>query len=275
MKILITGANGQLGHDLTRVLGSAHDIYPFDLNLDITDSLAVVGKVRDIKPEIIVNSAAYTDVDGCETNAETAYRVNAVGSQNMALAAKLVSAPLVTISTDFVFDGTKAAPYDEFDRPNPRSVYGRSKFAGEELVKAVLPEHYIIRTSWLYGRDGHNFVKTILRLADERDELKVVNDQIGSPTYCHDLAVRISELMTTGWYGTFHVTNAGSCSWYEFACTILAIAGKDIPVKPVTTVELNRPAFRPANSVLRNYLCRLRGFEPMRDFRETLGDYFS
>lgn len=154
MKILITGAAGQLGRDLVEVMGGAHELYPFDLDLDITDSAAVVKAASDIKPELIINGAAFTDVDGCETNVDAAYRVNAIGPQNMALAARAASAPLLTISTDFVFDGTKKDPYDEWDLPNPVSVYGRSKFAGEKSVRDVCPEHYIVRTAWLFGKNG-------------------------------------------------------------------------------------------------------------------------
>lgn len=276
MKILITGSKGQLGHDLIRVMGTGHELFPFDLDLDITDFSAVNAKVRDIKPELIINSAAYTDVDGCETNADTAYRVNAIGPQNLAIVAKSAGASLITISTDFVFDGAKETPYDEFDRPNPMSAYGRSKLAGEVLVRTITPDHYIIRTAWLYGREGHNFVKTMLWLAGERDSLTVVDDQIGSPTFSYDLAGRISELMTTGWYGTYHVTNSGAASWFEFAKAILAGAGLNPGiVKPMKSKDLNRPAPRPAYSVLRNYLTELRGLTPLRSYEDALRDYFN
>ena len=276
MKILITGANGQLGHDFIGILGADNDLFPFDLDLDITDFSAVRAKIRDIKPEIIINSAAYTDVDGCETNVEIAYRVNAIGPQNLALAAKAVGAALVTFSTDFVFDGTKTTLYDEFDRPNPMSVYGRSKLAGEEMARTIHPELYIIRTAWLYGKHGHNFVKTMLRLADERDVLTVVDDQVGSPTYSADLANRVVEIMNTGFYGTYHVTNSGTASWFEFARAILEAAGQDpARVRPMKSKDLNRPATRPAYSALRNYMTELRQMPPMRSFKEALGDYFS
>ncbi len=275
VRILITGAQGQLGQDFTRVL-DAHELYPFDLDLDVTDGAAVTAKVRDVKPEIILNCAAYTDVDGCESNVETAYKVNALGPQNLALAAKAQGAVLVTVSTDFIFDGTKKTPYDEFDSPNPISVYGRSKLAGEELARTILPELYVIRTAWLYGRTGHNFVKTVLRLADERDVLTIVDDQIGCPTYSYDLAERMNELMTTGWYGTYHVTNSGTASWYEFAKEILKAAGKEgVNVRPMKSKDLDRPAPRPAYSVLRNYLTELRGLPPLRSYQEALRDYFA
>ncbi len=276
MKILITGAAGQLGHDLITVLEPDHKLYPFDIDWDITDTAQVQADCAVIKPDIIINSAAYTDVDGCESNVDLAYRVNAIGPHNLALAACASGIPLVSIGTDFVFDGTKATPYDEFDIPNPQSVYGRSKLAGENLIREVCPRHYIIRTAWLYGQHGHNFVQTMLRLAGEKDTLTVVNDQIGSPTFSLDLARRIKELMVTGWHGTYHVTNAGEASWYYFAKMILRMAGFDADkVKPMTSAELERPAPRPAYSVLANYACELRGLEPMRPWQEALAEYFA
>lgn len=274
MKILITGAKGQLGHDLIDVLGSEHELYPFDLDLDVTDYAKVMSKVRAIKPDIIINSAAYTDVDGCESNVTTAYKVNALGPHNLALAGRETGAPLVSISTDFVFDGHKTLPYDEFDQTNPLSVYGRSKLAGETLIREVLPEHYIVRTAWLYGRNGGNFVKTMLKIADERETINVVDDQVGSPTFSRDLAVRISEIMLTGWYGTYHATNAGSASWYELARAALAFSGFDQDkIKPIKTADLNRPAPRPAYSVLRNLAMELRGLPPMRPYEEALREF--
>jgi dTDP-4-dehydrorhamnose reductase len=263
-----------LGRDLIAVL-DGHELYSFDLDWDITDAAAVAKDCAAIKPDLIINSAAYTDVDGCETNVDLAYRVNAIGPHNLALAARAGGIPLVSVSTDFVFDGTKTTPYDEFDTPRPMSVYGRSKLAGENLVREVCPEHYIIRTAWLYSRHGHNFVKTMLKLAGERDTLTVVDDQIGSPTFSLDLATRIAELISTGWYGTYHVTNSGQTSWYGFARAILEQAGLDPEkVKPMTSAELDRPAPRPAFSVLANYAADLRGLAPMRDWREALAAYF-
>lgn len=273
---MITGSAGQLGQDLVRVLQSDHEVFAHDIDLDITDYEVVRVRVSDIGPDVIINSAAYTDVDGCETNADLAYRVNALGAQNIALAAQACGASVVSISTDFVFDGTKASPYDEFDQPNPKSVYGRSKLAGENLVREVCSKHYIVRTAWLYGRGGNNFVKTILRLSDEKDRLTIVDDQVGSPTFSLDLANRIVELLATGGYGTYHVTNSGQASWYEFAQAILAEAGRDPGiVAPMTTTELGRPAPRPAYSVLANYACELRGLTPMRSWQEALSAYFA
>lgn len=274
MKILITGSAGQLGHDLIDVLGSSNDLYPFDMDLNIVDSVAVDKASNDIKPNIILNAAAYTNVDGCESDSDSAYRVNALGAYNLAVAARSLNIPLLTVGTDFIFDGTKRSPYNEFDAPNPMSIYGRSKLAGETMVREACPEHYIIRTAWLFGTRGNNFVKTMLNLAETKDEIKVVDDQIGSPTFSYDLAGRIAELIQTGWYGTYHVTNSGQASWYEFAKAALAIAGADPEkIKPMSTAELDRPAHRPAYSVLRNYMCELRGMTPMRSFQKALIDF--
>lgn len=276
MKILITGSLGQLGCDLVQILGSSYELYPFDIDLDITDLSAVIIKTKDIKPDLIINCAAYTNVDDSESNERTAYLVNAIGPQNLALAARQAKIPLVTFSTDFVFDGCKKEPYDEFDSPNPQCVYGRSKLAGERLTRAVLPEHYIIRTAWLFGHHGNNFVKTVLHLATRKETLNIVNDQIGSPTFSYDLAGRVAEIITTGWYGTYHVTNSGSASWFDFARSILTATGLDAEmVKPAKTGDLDRPAPRPAYSVLRNYLTELRGMVPLRPYQEALREYFS
>jgi dTDP-4-dehydrorhamnose reductase len=274
MKVLITGSEGQLGRDLTAVL-SGHELYPFDMDLDITQADSVMARVADIKPDIILHCAAMTNVDGCEENPDMAYAVNAIGAGNVALAARKTGASMVYVSTDFVFDGTKKTPYNEFDAVNPLSVYGRSKLAGEMFVERFLPEAYIVRTAWLYGRIGHNFVKTMLRLAAEKDEIGVVNDQSGSPTFSLDLANRIAELMETGWYGTYHATNSGETTWYDFARAILKNGGFDPEkIKPISSAELNRPAPRPAYSVLDNSAARIRGLKPMRQWEDALADYF-
>lgn len=275
MKILITGAAGQLGSDLKDVLGGSHDLALFDLDLDVSDFAAVSKASANFKPEVIINSAAFTDVDGCETQSDLAYSVNAIGAQNLALAARAAGAVYMTVSTDFVFDGLKTTPYDEFDAPNPLSVYGRSKLAGETMVREVCPEHFIVRTAWLYGRNGNNFVKTMLRLADERDEITVVDDQLGSPTFSLDLARRMAELMDSGWYGTYHVTNSGQTTWNGFAKSILSLGGQNPDkIKPMKSADLNRPAPRPAYSVLRNYVSELRGLAPMRPYEDALREYF-
>jgi dTDP-4-dehydrorhamnose reductase len=262
-----------LGTDLVSVLSGNHKLFPFDMELDITDFGVLSGRVADIKPDIIVNAAAYADVDGCESNGDMAYAVNAIGPQNLALAARSCGATIVTVSTDFVFDGRKGSAYDEFDTPNPQSVYGRSKLAGERLVRAICPEHFIVRTAWLFGRSGNNFVKTMIRLADEKGKLKVVDDQTGSPTYSLDLARRIAQIMETGFYGTYHATNSGACTWYEFAKEIIKLSGRDATVKPIGSKMLDRPAARPEYSVLENKMAHLRGLPPMRGFRPALAEF--
>lgn len=276
MKILITGAEGQLGRDLIKVLSGEHQLFPFDLDLDITDYSKVISTIPSIKPDLVIHAAAMTDVDGCELNPDQAFKVNALGTQNVALACSESNAKIVYLSTDFVFDGRKREPYTEFDTPNPLSIYGKSKLAGENYVTSLLPNHYITRTAWLYGKEGKNFVKSILRLAEEKGELRVVNDQVGSPTYSYDLAAMIAKIIETDFFGIYHVTNAGSVSWYEFAQKILEIAGKGgVKIIPITSDELNRPAPRPTYSVLRNYVLELRGIGKMRHFEEALKDYFS
>lgn len=275
MKILITGAEGQLGKDLTSVLAD-HELYPFDMDLDVTDANMVMARVTDIKPDAVLHCAAMTNVDGCEENPDAAYLVNALGSANVALAARRARAVMLYISTDFVFAGLKTEPYNEFDETNPISVYGRSKLAGEYYVTRFTPESYIVRTAWLYGRTGHNFVKTMLELAAEKDEIGVVNDQVGSPTFSLDLARRVAELIETGWYGTYHVTNSGAVTWCDFAKAILSLGGfDDNKIKPISSAELKRPAPRPAYSVMDNCALRLRGMEPARSWQEALADYFN
>lgn len=276
MKVVVTGAEGQLGRDLVDALSGTHEIYPFDLDLDVTDYQKVMSTIPGIKPDVTIHGAALTDVDGCELDSDRAFLVNAIGTANVALACREAGARMVYVSTDFVFDGKKTDPYTEFDETNPLSVYGKSKLAGENYVASLLHDYYIVRTAWLYGKNGKNFVETILRLAAEQPDLKVVDDQIGSPTYSHDLARKIAEVIETSWYGLYHVTNSGSCSWFEFAKAILEQAGQSkIPVKPIKSDELGRPAPRPRYSVLRNYVLELRGFSPMRDYRAALAHYFS
>ncbi|MEW6189276.1 MAG: dTDP-4-dehydrorhamnose reductase [Actinomycetota bacterium] len=274
---MVTGAKGQLGADLIDVLGKAHRVFGFSHeDMDVTDFARVTEVIGDLSPDMVIHAAAYTDVDGCELNPDKAFKVNALGTQNVAVACQKTTSIMLYISTDFVFDGRKTEPYTEFDTPNPISVYGSSKLAGERYVSSLLLRYFIVRTAWLYGKHGKNFVKTILRLAEEREELKVVNDQIGSPTYSLDLAQAIAKLINTEWYGIYHITNSGNCSWFDFARKILEYAGKkEVKVKPIGSVELNRPAKRPAFSVLRNYCLELRGLPALRNYEDALKEYLS
>ncbi len=275
MKVIITGVSGMLGHALTATLSQQHKLTGFDLpELDITDLSAVKKVIAYHQPDLIINAAGYTDVDGCETNVDHAFAVNALGPRILAVVCNELNIPLVHISTDYIFDGASTSPHKESDKPNPQSIYGKSKLLGEQYVRELTNKHYIIRTSWLYGKNGRNFVDTMLRLAQERDEISVVNDQVGSPTYTVDLAQAISELVTEPAYGTYHLTNSGTCSWYEFALEIFKQAGiETVKVKPITTEELNRPAPRPKNSVLDNYIWHLKGKQPLRHYKEALRDY--
>ena len=251
MNVLITGALGMLGQDLVRVLeGSHHLITPSLDDLDITKPEQTEKCITLHAPDCVINCAAYTNVDGCETDSENAFAVNAAGAGNLARACRQCGAKLVHISTDYVFDGTGRQPYTEQDEPNPLSVYGRSKLAGERCIQAAMDDCVIVRTEWLYGRRGTHFVGRILQLARERDTLEVVDDQRGSPTCTADLARAIEALLSIPARGIYHVTNAGFCTWYGFACRILALAGSPTRVWPIASTHLARPARRPAYSVL-------------------------
>lgn len=276
LKILITGVNGMLGRDLVSYLHN-YEIIGSDISeLDITNLALVKSTLYSFKPDIVINSAAYTDVDGCETNIDQAFTVNGLGPRNLAAVCNELNKPLIHFSTDYIFDGTGTSPYKEWDMPDPKSIYGKSKLLGEQYVRQLTNKHYIIRTSWLYGENGKNFVQTMLRLAKEREEIGVVNDQKGSPTYTGDLAIAISQLIQTQAYGTYHLTNSGSCTWYEFALEIFKQAGVNgIQVNPITTEEINRPAPRPGYSVMDNYIWRLQGFKPLRHYTEALREYLA
>ena len=272
MKILVTGANGQLGREVVRQ-GVGHELVLTDYDtLDIIDGKAVASFMREVKADAVIHCAAYTNVDGAEDDADGAFRVNVVGAQNMAAACLETGARMVYVSTDYVFDGQSQKPYREFDATNPQSVYGVTKWQGEQIVKEILGRHYILRTAWLYG-DGNNFVRTMLRLAENNDTLRVVHDQIGTPTSTVELAKAVFKLLASDAYGTYHGTCQGQCSWYEFACEIFRQAGKEVKVIPVTTDEFPRPAKRPAHSVLDNYMLRMTVGDPMSTWQEALQEY--
>lgn len=246
--ILVVGAKGMLGSDLLALLGERGR--GVDLpEIDITDILSVQRVLTSLKPSVVVNCAAYTDVDDCEDNSDIAMQVNAEGVAFLAMISREIGATLVQISTDYVFDGSKGSPYREDDLPRPLNVYGESKLAGELNVD-VNPDNLVVRTQWLYGQQGKNFVETMLRLAQEKDQVSVVNDQIGAPTWTVDLAKGIIALIDAGCRGTYHVANSGSTSWHGFAQTIFSEAGLAVQVAPMTTGQLNRPARRPLHSTL-------------------------
>ena len=287
-KILITGSNGQLGRALTALLSAetAYELLRTDVGqdpetgirpLDITDVAQVREMVAREKPDILVNCAAYTAVDKQEQDVDLSYRINAIGQRNLAIAAQESGVELVHVSTDYVFDGEGDRPYIEFDAPGPVSVYGRTKLAGERFVQEFSDRHYILRTAWLYG-DGHNFVRTMLRLSDTHEEVSVVDDQHGSPTSAAELARIIAGLMGTGNYGLFHATCEGETDWASFTEEIFRVAGRSTRVRHVTSEEYGRmnpqSAKRPHNSRLDNYMLRLTGSGLLfADWHEALQQY--
>ena len=276
MKILVTGGRGQLGHEILRLAGDAHEILGVDLpQVDVANKDQIAAVVAEVQPEIVIHAAANTDVDGCELNPDLAWRNNALATRNIALACRQVDATLVYISTDFVFDGEKESPYDEFDLPRPINVYGRSKLAGEHYVVQIAPRFLIARTAWLFGHHGQNFVKAILQQAQEGERLRVVDDQIGSPTFAPHLARKILQLAEESAVGTYHVTNAGFCSWFEFAGKILETAGLEARLERISSSALNRTAARPRFSALENLVLRLDGCGLLPDWREALKEYFA
>ncbi|WP_010276855.1 dTDP-4-dehydrorhamnose reductase [Paenibacillus senegalensis] len=276
MKVLITGANGQLGKDLVQVFGqdSHHEIYAFGRDkLDITDADQCSHVVSSLRPDVVIHSASYTAVDQAESDIEGAYRVNADGTRNVVVAAERAGSRFCYISTDYVFDGTSSVPYREYDNTNPQSVYGQSKRAGEVLVQSLSSRFYIVRTSWVYGIYGSNFVKTMLKLGKEKSALKVVDDQVGSPTYTLDLSRFLLELTATEKYGLYHASNQGQCSWYEFAKAIFEESGLEVEVNPCATKDFPRPAPRPGFSLLDSLAIRTNGFTELRPWREALKDF--
>ncbi len=271
MRIIVTGSRGQLGTELLTLLEPRHEVVGLDLhNCDLTDRDAVLAAIVGTEPDLVLHGAAFTAVDACETDPDTAYRVNSLATRFVADGARRCGAHVVYVSTDYVFDGTKTGPYLEWDEPNPQSVYGRSKLGGEAEID---PAWTIARTSWVCSAHGNNMVKTVLRLAAEHETVSFVDDQVGHPTFASDLAEMVVRLGVNRLPGTYHVTNACAVSWYEFVREIFATAGHDPDrVLPISTAELQppRPAPRPANSVLDNFALRHSGIEPLRDFREPL-----
>ena len=276
MKILITGANGLLGHELASILKNHSLILLSHSQLDISDSNSINKIIDSSSPDIIINSAAYTQVDLCESNYDLAFASNATGPKNLAIKCKQLGIPLIHISTDYVFEGNekKNSPLNEDDKLGPKTVYGKTKLEGEKLVMENCHKYFILRTAWLYG-EGKNFVKTMINLSKKNKELKVVNDQIGSPTYAKDLAKAIKEIIDkkSDKYGIYHVTNKGEVSWYEFAKKIFELKKIEIKVNPCTSEEFPRPAPRPHYSVLNNQKWINAGFTPLRNYEEALKEY--
>jgi dTDP-4-dehydrorhamnose reductase len=309
-KILIIGSSGMLGADLSQELYHDHKVFGADLirrssfavsgfyKLDITKKQNVLSVIKNLNPDVVVHTAAWTDVDGCELDPKKAYSINSEGTKNVAHACKAIGATLIYISTDFVFDGKRKNPYKEADKTKPLSIYADSKLKGEAVIKRTLKKYFILRTSWLYGKNGKNFVDTIVEKAAKEKLLKVVDDQVGSPTYTKDLAKAIRILISViassssraslripyshkiagraGFnlpYGTYHVSNSGSVSWYDYAKEILRLAKSETKVLPISSKELDRPAKRPKMSVLDNSkFVKLTGYK-IRNWQEALKEY--
>lgn len=276
-RVLVTGSAGMLGTELVPLFRREFDVIPADLaEFDVRDSAAADAFVAEARPALVINCAAYTDVDGAESDPETAFDVNSGGAGNVAAAAERVGARLVHVSTDYVFDGACDRPYTEEDEPRPLGVYGRSKLAGERRVAEASSDALIVRTAWLYGHAGPNFIEKMLSLASSGGPLRVVDDQVGAPTYVRDLAGAMRELIAVGATGVVNATNRGWCTWFEFAREILDLAGhKDVPIEAVTSEEFPRPAPRPGYSVLSlARLVSLTGREP-RSWQDALGEYLA
>jgi len=287
MKIFIAGCNGQLGRELTEILNSGTaDIGKIDESyngaevtctdidtLDITNEFSLNNFFDKLRPKIVFNCSAYTNVDKAEEDEKTAYAVNALGCLNLAKACNKYGAKLVSVSTDYVFDGEKTTPYVETDTPNPKTVYGKTKLMGELFISQNLSEHFIVRTAWLYGKQGKNFVRTMLRLGKENESVSVVNDQFGCPTYANDLAYHLLKIALTEHYGIYHCVNNGVCSWYDFAKEIMYKAGLHCTVMPITSSEYGAKVKRPHYSALQNDRLRITVGDQMRDWNDALDSF--
>jgi len=278
MRIYITGIKGQLGRTLARQWGASAEVSGGDLpQVDITDPSNITAAIMDARPEVVVHCAAMTDVDNCARNPELAYRVNGMGTQNVALACQRAGATLLYISTNEVFSGrwgnAPARAYREFDRPDPVNPYGRSKSAAEWFVRHLLTQFYIVRTAWLYAPGGRNFIHAIQDAADRQGALCVVTDEVGNPTYVEDLALALIQLAATGRYGVYHLVNQGACSRLSFAATILELSGRgEAPITPITSAQWPRPSTPPAFAPLENICAAALGVR-LRPWQEALADY--
>ncbi|MEG2246568.1 MAG: dTDP-4-dehydrorhamnose reductase [Peptostreptococcaceae bacterium] len=288
MRILVTGINGQLGHDVVRELNKrGHESIGVDKEqMDLTVSSQIKEFIGKVNPEAIIHCAAYTAVDAAEDNEELCRKVNAYAVRDIAELAKELEIPMIYISTDYVFDGMKGIEdnneeidrssyleYIETDETNPKNIYGQTKLEGELYVKELLEKYYIIRISWVFGENGNNFIDTMLRLGKDRDRLSVIDDQIGSPTYTKDLAHILADMIETDKYGTYHVTNEGFCSWYDFAKEIFRVANIDIDINPICTLGYNTKAQRPLNSKMSKDKIKENGFKKLRSWNDAVEEY--
>lgn len=274
-KVIVTGANGQLGRAINRLYAGSteYELINTDVGeLDITNVDRVMEFAREIRPYAIINCAAYTAVEACEKEEDLAFRINAIGPRNLSIAATETGAKLMHVSTDYVFDGNGCRPYVETDPVGPQGAYGRTKLAGENFVKEFSYRHYIVRTAWLYG-DGKNFVKTMLRLSETNDKVRVVKDQVGSPTSAAELAKAIAYLLPTENYGLFHGTCEGDCSWAQFTEEIFRLAGRSTVVEPITSEEYGAAVKRPAYSILENYMLKMTTDFMFSDWHDAIAEY--
>lgn len=289
MKILITGSKGQLGNELQDIIKTGRaeigevseqlknaEVIALDVeDLDITSLEQVQKVLRDVKPDVVINCAAATNVDGCESNQDLAYKINAVGPKNLAMVCEEIGAKIVQVSTDYVFSGVGEKPLAEYELTAPYSVYGKTKLLGEEYVREFSSKYFVVRTAWLYGYVGHNFVYTMMRLGKEKEALNVVNDQKGNPTHANDLAYHILKLIETEHYGVYHCTGEGECTWYDFASLIMELAGRDCKVNPCTSDEYKTPAKRPEYSSLDNMMLRCTVGNEMRSWQDALKSFMN
>lgn len=277
MKVLVTGYTGQLGYDVVRegekrkisILGIGRE------DLDITNEAEVYQYVQKVNPDAIIHCAAYTAVDKAEDDQEKCWKVNVIGTKNITTAAKKVNAKFMYISTDYVFDGKGEEPFKETDKPDPVGYYGLTKYEGEKIVREFLEDYFIVRISWVFGINGHNFIKTMLRLSETRNELNVVGDQYGSPTYTFDLARLLIDMIQTEKYGVYHASNEGFCTWAEFASEIYQQAHKDVTVNSISTEEYPTRAVRPKNSRMSKQKLIDNGFKPLPNWQDALKHYLN
>ena len=279
MKILVTGVNGQLGYDVVKELKkrSYEPIGVDKKEMDLQSDIEIKSCIEKVKPQVIIHCGAYTAVDMAEDNEELCNRINYIATKEIAKYAKALDIPMIYISTDYVFDGSKNidSEYTEEDKTNPINIYGKSKLYGEDFVRNILDKYYIVRISWVFGKNGNNFIKSILRLANEREELRIVNDQIGSPTYTKDLSVLLCDMIETDRYGIYHATNEGYCTWYEFAKEILRLSNIDIKLNPISTKDYKTKAKRPMNSKMSKDKLAKNGFKKLRHWKDALKDYIN
>lgn len=275
MRILVTGVKGQLGYDVMNELAKReHTGIGVDIEeMDITDAAKVEQVIKESEVEAVIHCAAYTAVDAAEDNAELCHKINAEGTENIAKVCKELDLKMIYISTDYVFNGEGTRPWEPDDEREPLNVYGQAKYEGELAVEKYLEKYYIVRIAWVFGVNGKNFIKTMLNLSETHDELSVVNDQIGSPTYTYDLAKLLVDMVETDKYGRYHATNEGLCTWYEFATEIFRQAGKEITVHPVTSEQFPSKAKRPHNSRMSKDKLEANGFDRLPTWQDALNRY--